>query len=133
MVDRDYLGAGLTRALREGLSALPADLEALVGHLRILEGLLGEKAVELEPTWALAQSNAAEIEVLLELQDLIVERAIALQAEGMDDVLAKLAIWRALSDGAEYELRAEDPPMLNRLILSVEADLARLGVTSFIR
>lgn len=127
MINGDHLGGGLTRALRDGPSALPDDLEALVRHLLMLEGLLAEKAAELEPTWALSQASAAEIDIQLQLQEMIVERAIGLRAEAIEGVLAKLTIWRTLSDGAEGEMRADAPPRLNRLILSIEADLIRLG------
>ena len=126
MIDGDYLGDGLTRALRDGPSALPDNLETLVRHLLMLEGLLAEKAVEIEPTWALSLASAAEIDVLLQLQELIVERAIGLRAEAIEGVLANLTIWRTLSDGAEGEISAGAPPRLNRLVLSIEADLVRL-------
>ena len=52
------------------------------------------------------------------------ERAIAVRAESLAEVRAKLAIWRALAPGAEDgDLRTPR----NRLILSVEADLERLS------
>ena len=67
----------------------------------------------------------AEIETLLRLRELIVERAIGIRADEIDGVLAKLAIWRMLSDGEEGEIRADEPPVLNRLVLSIETDLLR--------
>ncbi len=125
MNDGGLLDDSLTRALREGASALTGDLAALVGHVLLIEGLLGEKATEVEPSWELAVASAAEIEALLRLRDLIVVRAAGILADDLDGVLAKLAIWRILSDGEEGEIRAEDPRALNLLLLSVEGDLLR--------
>ncbi|MER2509858.1 hypothetical protein [Amaricoccus sp.] len=125
MNDGGLLDGSFVRALSDGPSALPGSLDALIGYLLLIEGLLGEKAVELEPSWDLAEANGAEIETLLRLRELIVERAIGIRADEIDGVLAKLAIWRMLSDGEEGEIRADEPPVLNRLVLSIETDLLR--------
>ena len=63
--------------------------------------LLAEKAAELEPSWEQACAAAAEIVTLQDLETTVAERAIAVRAESLKDVRAKLAIWRALAPGAE--------------------------------
>jgi hypothetical protein len=114
----------LMRAMREGVSALPGDLGELRGYLRIIDGLLAEKAAELEPSWEQACAAAAEISTLQTLEATVAERAIAVRADCLEAVRAKLAIWRALAPGAEDgDMRSPR----NRLILSIEADLERLS------
>jgi hypothetical protein len=114
----------LARAMREGRSALPDDLGHLRSYLRMIAGLLEEKADELEPSWDLCCAAAAEIAALQDLERSVAERAIELPADSLDGVRNKLAIWRALSpDGDEADM---DSPR-SRLILSVEADLDRLS------
>lgn len=123
-VTEQYLDINLVRAMREGTSALPADLGKLRGYLRMIGALLEEKARELEPSWEQACTAAAEIATLQDLEASVAERSIAVRAETLDDVRAKLAIWRALAAGSEDgDLRSAQ----SRLILSVEADLERLG------
>lgn len=123
-VTEQYLDINLVRALRTGTSALPEDLAKLRGYLRMIGSLLEEKARELEPSWELACAAAAEIVTLQDLESAVAERAISVRAGSIDDVRAKLAIWRALAAGSEDgDLRS---PM-NRLVLSIEADLERLG------
>lgn len=114
----------LVRALREGAAVLPEDLTLLNGYLTMIDRLLAEKAVELEPSWSKACASAAEIDTLQALEATVAERAIAVAAADLGAVRAKLAIWRALADGAP-----DDDPSTprNRLILSVEADLERLS------
>jgi len=114
----------LVRALREGTDALPGDIGALLGYLRMIGSLLAEKASELEPAWDLTCAAAAEIETLLTLERTVAERAIAVRATSIDMVRGKLAIWRAL--GPDSEDCDMDSPR-NRLILSIDEDLARLG------
>jgi hypothetical protein len=122
--DESKLDIGLVRAMREGTSALPGDLGRLREYLRTIEVLLAEKAGELEPSWEQACAAAAEIVALNQLEATVAERAIAVRAEDLKDVRAKLAIWRALAAGAEDgDMRSPR----NRLILSIEADLERLG------
>jgi hypothetical protein len=89
--------------------------------------LLAEKAAELEPSWAVACATAAEIETLQRLEQTVAERAIGVRAENIEEVRAKLAIWRSLAAGAEEgDMRTPR----NRLILSIDADLERLSCRS---
>ncbi len=120
-LDLDYR---LVRAIREGTDALPDDVGQLVRYLRLIESLLAEKASEIEPTWELACAAATEVETLHALEAAVAERVIAIEADGLEAIRGKLAIWRALADGDEDG----DPASLrNRLILSVAADLERLA------
>jgi hypothetical protein len=113
----------LVRALREGKGVLPADLGQLRAYLRLIAGLLAEKAEEVEADWELACVAAAELDTLQTLEVAVAERAITVRSDTLDDVRSKLEIWRALAAGDEdCDLRAPR----NRLILSVEADLERL-------
>lgn len=113
----------LVRALREGSQALPGDIRALSGYLRMIGTLLEEKATELEPSWDQACALAAEIETLQALELAVAERAIAVPGESIEAIRGKLAIWQALGPDAD------DSPQSprNRLILSVDADLERLS------
>jgi hypothetical protein len=124
IVTEQQLDTNLVRAIREGTSALPADLGKLRGYLRMIGALLEEKARELEPSWEQACDAAAEITTLQDLEASVAERAIAVRAESLDEIRAKLGIWRALAAGSDDgHLRSPQ----SRLILSVEADLERLG------
>lgn len=114
----------LVRAMREGADALPADIGCLQGYMRMIEGLLEEKASELEPSWEAACAIANEIETLHALETVVAERVIAMPADTIDAVRGKLAIWRALGAGADDS--DENSPR-NRLILSVDADLERMA------
>jgi hypothetical protein len=123
-VTEQFLDTNLLRALREGTSALPADLGKLRGYLRMIGALLEERACELEPSWEQACAAAAEIATLQDLEISVAERAIGVRAESLEQVRAKLAIWRALaSTGEDRDLRSPH----NRLVLSIEADLERLS------
>jgi len=113
----------LVRALRQGAEALPDDLGQLRGYLRIIDGLLAEKAAELEPNWAQASAVAAETHTLHMLEGAVAERAIAVRAADLIEVRSKLALWRALAAGASDGDLATPR---SRLILSIEADLERL-------
>jgi hypothetical protein len=124
LTERAELDYRLMRAIRNGIGELPGDLGQLRDYLRTIGELLAEKAAELEPSWDEACAAAAEIATLQDLEATVVERAIEVPAEGLKDVRAKLAIWRALAPGCD-EGDMEAP--LNRLILSLEADLERLG------
>jgi hypothetical protein len=125
MVDTEQkLDYRLVRALREGIEVLPGDIAQLRRYLRMIEALLQEKASEVEPAWDLTCAAAAEIETLLTLEQTVAERAIAVQATSIEGVRGKLAIWRAL------EADSEDCDMSsarNRLILSIDEDLARIA------
>jgi len=113
----------LVRALGEGSQALPGDIRALLGYVAMIGTLLEEKATELEPSWEQACAVAAEVETLQALELAVAERAIALAADSLEAVRSKLAIWEALGPDAD-----EQPGSArNRLVLSVMADLERLG------
>lgn len=113
----------LVRALKEGVPALPGDLERLRAYMALIGRLLEEKANELEPTWEGACAAAAEIETLQVLETNVAERAINTTADTLGAVRNKFAIWKALSVGVDED---EDTPR-NRLILSIENDLQRLA------
>jgi hypothetical protein len=113
----------LVRALRQGTDALPGDVAELRGYMRMIGTLLAEKAAELEPSWEQACAAAAEIETLHGLEGAVAERAIGVQASGLDDLRVKLEIWRALIQGLPDEEMASTQ---NRLVLSIEADIQRL-------
>jgi hypothetical protein len=116
----------LTRAMRGGAAALPGDLALLRSYLRLIAGLLEEKATDLEHDWGQACAAAAEIETLQTLELAVAERAVAIRAESIETVRGKLAIWRALGPASgDDDMRSPR----NRLILSVEADLERLSLT----
>jgi hypothetical protein len=123
-VTEKHLDTNLLRAMREGASALPSDLGKLRGYLRLIGSLLEEKAAELEASWEQACAVAAEIATLQELEASVAERAIAVRAQSLEQVRVKLAIWRALASGCEDgDLRSPQ----SRLVLSIDADLERLG------
>lgn len=113
----------LVRAMRGGPQALPEDLALLRSYLRLIEGLLAEKADEVEADWPQALAAAAEIETLQGLEAAVAERAIGVPAGDLDDVCAKFEIWRALAQGAP---EADMSLAHNRLVLSIEADILRL-------
>src|SRR4051794_29115642 len=92
---------GLVRAIKGGADALPRDIEALRGYMRMIGALLHEKAAELEPSWDQAAAIAAEIDTLHTLEGAVAERAIATEAGDLDTVRSKLAIWRALGPGTD--------------------------------
>lgn len=113
----------LMRAMRAGAEALPEDLARLRSYLRMIEGLLAEKAGELEPDWSEALAAAAEVETLQGLEAAVAERAIAVPAGDLEGLHAKFEIWRALLPGAPDW----DPAHAhNRLVLSIAADILRL-------
>jgi hypothetical protein len=116
----DYRQAG---SALQCSAALADDLGALGDYLAMLGVLLAEKAAELEPSWEAACAAGAEIETLQAFEGAVAERAIALRAGSIAEIRAKLAIWRALTPGAE---EADPESARDRLILSVEADLAAL-------
>lgn len=113
----------LVRAITGGAGALPADLGKLRGYLQVIGALLEEKAVDLEPTWEQACASAAEIAILYDLEASVAERAAAIRAGSMRDVRTKLAIWRRLAPTDDVSARSPR----DRLILSIETDLERLG------
>ncbi|MBP7002336.1 hypothetical protein [Amaricoccus sp.] len=116
----------LLRAMRQGAAALPEDLTLLRAYLRMIDALLAEKATELEPSWSQACEAAAEVETLMALEAAVTEKAIGVRARNLEDVRAKLEIWRALAAGAS-ECDMSSPR--DRLVLSIEADLGRIGRT----
>ena len=114
---------GLIRVLQAGGGELPPDFALLGDCLHTLGILLAEKATELEPSWSDALAVAAEIETLLALEAAVAERAIAIPATTTAELRAKVAIWRALGEG---EAEADPDSACGRLLLSIDADLARL-------
>lgn len=118
------LDVQLVRAIRGGAAALPRDLDRLHAYMGLIGCLLEEKANEIEPSWEAACTAAKEIETLLLLESTVAERAVGTGAHTLRAVRSKLAIWNALSDGAEEDL---DAPR-NRLILSIGDDLQRLAL-----
>lgn len=117
----------LMRAMRQGASALPEDLTLLRAYLRMIDALLAEKATEVEPSWAQACAAAAEVETLQSLEAAVTEKAITMRARDLGDVRAKLEIWRALAaSSSECDLY---PSPRDRLVMSVESDLERIGRT----
>lgn len=118
------LDIALLHAMRAGADALPEDPRELAAHLATILALLEEKATEFEPTWAAACTAAAEIETLHALEATVAERAASVAAGCLSGVRAKLVIWRALGPGAED---GDIASVRDRLILSVDADLARLA------
>jgi hypothetical protein len=114
----------LMRAMREGAAALPADLGRLHEYLMLIGGLLGEKAVEHEETWALALAAGAEIETLQNLEHAVTDKAIVVPARDLSEVLTKFAIWNALvAAGAADEDRGDR----DRLIRSIRNDVERIA------
>lgn len=114
----------LMRALREGAAALPADLGRLHEYLMLIGGLLGEKAVELEETWALALAAGAEIETLQNLEHAVTEKAVVVPARDLGEVLIKFAIWNALVAAGTAD---EDGSDRDRLIRSIRNDVERIA------
>jgi hypothetical protein len=124
VVTSTKLDYGLVKAIKGGAQALPADIEALRGYMRMIEALLHEKSSELEPSWEQATAIAGEIDTLTRLEAAVAERAIATAANDLETVRGKLAIWRALGPGTD---ESDERAPRNRLIESVDADLARIA------
>lgn len=114
---------GLVAALRSGAGELPSELGALGDCLSTIGLLLAEKAAELEPSWGEALATAAEIETLLDLEAAVAERATGIAATSLDELRAKIGIWKALAAGSD-DPDPESPR--DRLFLSIEADIDRL-------
>ena len=114
----------LMRALRHGAEALPDDLGRLHEYLMLIGGLLHEKATELEETWVLALAAGAEIETLQRLEGAVTEKAIAVPAHDLGEVLIKFAIWNALVTGGDTQ---EDGCDRDRLIRSIRNDIERMA------
>ena len=89
----------------------------------LILGLLAEKAIEHEPTWALALASAAEVERLQHLEICAARRAARIPARTLEQVLTKLSIWQALeADGEDDEV-----PLRDALVHSVRLDLERMA------
>jgi hypothetical protein len=128
MMVAQILDNRLARALCEGAEVLPDDLAQLAQYLRLIDGLLAEKAMEHEAALAQVDESAAEIECLQVLEATVAERAISNRAGGLEEILAKLEIWRALAAGAEPSGEHGDRgSQRDRLVLSVEADIVKLA------
>lgn len=120
----ETLDNALVRAMRGGHAALPECPHRLAGYLRTIERLLAEKAREHEPNWDEACAAAKEVETLQTLATAVAERVIAMRGQDLPAVLAKLALWRDLAPAGEDDACAR--ALRDRLVLSVEADIARL-------
>jgi hypothetical protein len=116
----------LMRAMREGHEVLPDDLGLLRSYLRLIESLMAEKAMELEPTWALACAAAAEIETLQALELGVAERAVNVQAVTTAQLRLKLEIWLSVTAAME---ESQGTSVAERLIASISADLAQINQT----
>jgi hypothetical protein len=112
----DKLDDRLLNAMGAGATALPEDMERLGGYMRMIQGLLGEKAEDLEATWGASCASDAEIVTLQELEAAVIERTLGIRAASLGEVIAKLEIWKALADDCADGLR-------DRLVLSVLDDL----------
>lgn len=115
-----FLTGVLARALRDGTASLPDDLHQLHADLKLVGELLAEKALEHEPTWTLAKVSAAEIEALQKLERIVALKVSETGAEGLPDILAKLAIWELLVSGSDG---GDDNSVSHRLVRSVRRDL----------
>ncbi|MFO1141107.1 MAG: hypothetical protein U1E59_01755 [Amaricoccus sp.] len=105
--------------------ALPADIGCLQGYMRMIEGLLEEKASELEPSWEAACAIATEIETLHALETAVAERVIAMRALTASTPCAGSSRYGARSVAGADDSDERSPR--NRLILSVDADLERMA------
>lgn len=113
---------GLVGALLAGAGELPTELGALGDCLDTIARLLAEKASELEPSWSDALVAAAEVETLLALEAAVTARAVTVRAGNLDDVRAKLGIWRVLAAAADPETLSPR----DGLVLSIADDLDAL-------
>ena len=102
-MDETKVDDRLVRLLHEGCGALPEHLRQLNADLVLILGLLAEKAIEHEPTWALALASAAEVEQLQHLEVGVARRAARIPARSLEQVLTKLSIWQALEADGEEE------------------------------
>jgi hypothetical protein len=116
----DKLDDRLLNAMGAGATALPEDMERLRGYMRMIQGLLGEKAEDLEATWAASCATDAEIVTLQELEAAVIERTVGIRAASLGEVIAKLEIWKALAEDCADGLR-------DRLVLSALDDLTAIA------
>jgi hypothetical protein len=116
----DKLDDRLLNAMGAGATALPEDMERLGGYMRMIQGLLCEKAEDLEATWSASCASDAEIVTLQELEAAVIERTVGIRAASLGEVIAKLEIWKALADDCSDGLR-------DRLVLSVLDDLLAIA------
>jgi hypothetical protein len=117
----------LVRALHEGPAVLPKDLHQLHAYLRLIAGLLAEKADEREPTWSMAKANGAEIETLQSLEHVVAGRAAEVEAATFAALLVKLSIWEILLPLGE---ESDDVAMRDRLVLSIRRDIEAMARAS---
>lgn len=127
MVENLIFDMRLPRAMAAGVDSLPGDLRVLKDYLELIQALLGEKAREYEPTWEQAICAGVETSDLHRLEEAVAERAARVRAELLHAVLEKLAIWRAIHACEDECDLADGPSIRDRLVLSIEADIARLS------
>ena len=123
-MDETKVDDRLVRLLQEGCAALPEDLQHLHAYLMLILGLLAEKAIEHEPTWALALASAAEVERLQHLETCAARKAARIPARTLEQVLTKLSIWQALEANGEED---DEVPLRDALVHSVRLDLERMA------
>lgn len=111
---------GLMRVLRGGVNEMPDDLTRLHAYLKLVAGLLAEKATEHEPTWEMVRQSAAEIETLHDLEFQVGEKAADVPATNLYGVLTKLMIWETLSGSCSG---GDEPSVSDDLVRSVRKDL----------
>lgn len=111
----------LITVLHHGAAALPEDLGQLRGYLRLISGLLAEKAQENQQTLALENAAAEEISLLLDLEALVAAKAAEVSCKGYSCIQAKLDIWDAI------EPPDPEPCPRDTIVQSVRGDVARLA------
>lgn len=111
----------LMAVLKQGACALPDDLGLLHGYMKLIAGLLAEKAHENQPTLALENAAGAEIETLLRLEALVAARVSEAECQTYACLRAKLDIWNAMTAPDSDEIPRE------LIVRSVRADVTRLA------
>lgn len=113
-------GSDLLAVMHDGAAALPDDLGLLKGYMRIIAGLLAEKACENQPTLALENAAAAEIETLLALETVVAEKTARVTCDTLECLRSKLDIWEAMEPACSDDLPRE------AIVQSVRGDIIRL-------
>lgn len=114
---KKYGGSDLLSVMEEGQAALPDDLGMLNGYMRVITGLLAEKAQENQPTLALENAAAAEIETLLTLETLVAVKTAQVTCATLECLRSKLDIWDAIGRDCDGDLPRE------AIVQSVRNDL----------
>lgn len=113
-------GNDLLAVLQHGTAALPEDLGMLKGYMRVIAGLLAEKACENQPSLALENAAAAEIEILLNLETLVAEKTAAVACKSLECLRSKLDIWDVMEPACSDDLPRE------AIVQSVRSDVVRM-------